>query len=60
MNNVCSTLLQAISALQDAHAYLEHAEQMSGKKEYKPVRMKTLGVIDDVVKLYTEERHDKS
>ena len=52
-------LLQTITALQDAYAYMEHAEQLSEKKEYKPVRMKILGVIDEVVNLYTEERNEK-
>lgn len=52
-------LLQSITALQDAYAYMEHAEQLSGKREYSPVRMKILGVIDEAVKLYTEERNEK-
>ena len=57
--NASTRLLQTITALQDAYAYMEHAEEMSGKTEYKPVRMKILGVIDEVVKLYTEERNEK-
>lgn len=57
--NTSTRLLQTVTALQDAYAYMEHAEQLSGKREYRPVRMKVLGVIDEVVKLYTEERNEK-
>lgn len=57
--NTSTRLLQTVTALQDAYAYMEHAERLSQKKEYRPVRMEILGVIDEVVKLYTEERNEK-